>query len=539
MFNKTRRKYSTSRSGDRSNSGYRGERGGRSTNSRSEGSSERRDVRTWTSNKKDFLETPTRPERSESRSFGDSQERRPFNNRRGGSSRGGRSFGGRSSYGDRSSNSERSERSDSYDRNDSSESSLRSYGDRGGSFGRNSSRGGSSFGGRRSSGGFRSGGRGRSSGSRGGRFEGKKIGHEKYIAKAETLEQINSYVASTSFEEMDIDSTIKANIKEKGYTHPTEIQDKTIKHILAGKDVVGLASTGQGKTAAFLVPLMNKAITKNDTQVLVVVPTRELATQIYEEFRSLNKGTNLRAETIIGGASAYRQISGLRRNPQFVIGTPGRLKDLEDRRVLKLENFNTIVLDEVDRMLDMGFVDEIKALIAKLPSERQSLFLSATMDTPVEKIAHSLLRNPVTIELARTSPTKSVDQDIVRVGRDGSKIDKLVEIIESEPNQKILIFTKTKREADRVSDNLYARNLQVDAIHGDKSQYIRNKVISKFKTDQINILVATDVAARGLDIPDITLVINYDEPQSYEDYVHRIGRTGRYGKKGKALTFVG
>ena len=186
----------------------------------------------------------------------------------------------------------------------------------------------------------------------------------------------------------------------------------------------------------------------------------------------------------------------------------------------------------------MGFVDEIKALIAKLPAERQSLFFSATMDKPAEKIAHTLLRDPVTIEIARTSATKSVDQDVVRIGRDGSKIDKLVEIIESEANQKILIFTRTKREADKVADNLYDRRLKVDSIHGDKSQYIRNKVISKFKTDEINILVATDVAARGLDIPDITLVINYDEPQTYEDYVHRIGRTGRYGKKGKALTFV-
>ncbi len=485
---------------------------------RREGSSDRgntsrpeRDTRTW-SKSTGNIPAGNRSEGSDRPSYA----ARPSRD----DSRSGSSFGSRSSY--------------SADRG-SRGSSSSSYGNRSGGsrYGGSNDRGGRSGGFNRG----RSGG-GRSGGGRGNRFEGKKIGHEKYIAKSETMEQINHYVPSTSFDALPIDSKIKINIAEKGYTHPTEIQDKTIKHIMAGKDVVGLAGTGQGKTAAFLIPLMQKALDNQETQVLIIVPTRELATQIYEEFRTLNNGTFLRAETVIGGASAYRQISGLRRNPQFVIGTPGRLKDLEDRKVLRLENFNTIVLDEVDRMLDMGFVDEIKALISKLRSSRQSLFFSATMDGPAEKIAHSLLHDPVTIEIARTSPAKSVDQDIIKIGRDGSKIDELVKIIEKEANQKILVFTKTKREADRVSDNLYDRGIKVEAIHGDKSQYIRNKVISKFKHDEIHILIATDVAARGLDIPDITLVINYDEPMTYEDYIHRIGRTGRYGKKGKALTFV-
>jgi ATP-dependent RNA helicase RhlE len=508
IFNKiymfTKRKYPTS--------GHQKRNSSSEFKPRREGSSDRgntsrpeRDTRTW-SKSSGTIPAGNRAESSDRPSYG----ARPSRD----DSKSGSSFGSRSSY-----------------------SADRGRDNRG--FGGRSDRSGSSYGGR--SGGFNRGGRsggGRSGGGRGNRFEGKKIGHEKYIATSETMEQINKYVASTSFDDLPIDSKIKANIAVKGYTHPTEIQDKTIKHIMAGKDVVGLAGTGQGKTAAFLIPLMQKALDNQETQVLIVVPTRELATQIYEEFRSLNNGTFLRAETVIGGASAYRQISGLRRNPQFVVGTPGRLKDLEDRKVLKLENFNTVVLDEVDRMLDMGFVDEIKALIGKLRSERQSLFFSATMDGPAEKIARTLLHDPVTIEIARTAPAKSVDQDIVKIGRDGSKIDKLIEIIEREKDQKILVFTKTKREADRVSDNLYDRGIKVEAIHGDKSQYIRNKVISKFKHDEINLLIATDVAARGLDIPDITLVINYDEPMTYEDYIHRIGRTGRYGKKGKALTFV-
>lgn len=504
----TKRKYPTSGHQKRtSSSEFKPRREGSSD--RANTSRPERDTRTWSKS------TGNIPAGNRSEGFDrPSYATRPS----GDTARSGSSFGSRSSY--------------SADRGNNRGFGGRS--DRSGSrYGGSSDRGGRSGGFNRG----RSGG-GRSGGGRVNRFEGKKINHDKYIAKSETMEQINHYVPSTSFDALPIDSKIKLNIAEKGYTHPTEIQDKTIKHIMAGKDVVGLAGTGQGKTAAFLIPLMQKALDNQETQVLIIVPTRELATQIYEEFRTLNNGTFLRAETVIGGASAYRQISGLRRNPQFVIGTPGRLKDLEDRKVLRLENFNTIVLDEVDRMLDMGFVDEIKALISKLRSTRQSLFFSATMDGPAEKIARTLLHDPVTIEIARTSPAKSVDQDIIKIGRDGSKIDELVKIIEKEANQKILVFTKTKREADRVSDNLYDRGIKVEAIHGDKSQYIRNKVISKFKHDEIHILIATDVAARGLDIPDITLVINYDEPMTYEDYIHRIGRTGRYGKKGKALTFV-
>jgi superfamily II DNA/RNA helicase len=346
------------------------------------------------------------------------------------------------------------------------------------------------------------------------------------------------YVTDQEFENFNINDQLKLNLARKEYTQPTKIQDKAIPEILNGKDIIGLASTGSGKTAAFLVPMINKAIEDPMQKCLIIVPTRELASQIDDEFYKLTYQTDVRSAVVIGGTSMYRQIRTLEGNPQFVIGTPGRLKDLSQRNRLRLEQFNNIVLDEVDRMLDMGFIHDIKELMSKLQKERQTLFFSATMPPKVEYVANSLLNSPVKIQIETQSPAKNVDQNIIKAKTYSEKIQKLHELLIKDECKKALIFSRTRRGTDSLSTELIERGFRADAIHGYKSQNIRTKVIKKFRNDDIDVLVATDVAARGLDIPAISHVINYDEPANYNDYIHRIGRTGRVGKKGYALTFV-
>ena len=322
------------------------------------------------------------------------------------------------------------------------------------------------------------------------------------------------------------------------YIHPTKIQYEAIPNILEGKDVLGLASTGSGKTDAFLIPIISKIITSEKQKCLIIVPTRELASQIQTDFISLTKNIRVFSTLVIGGVRIGSQISKLKRNPEFVIGTPGRLKDLTERRVLELNRFNNIVLDEVDRMLDMGFLPDISFLLSKLEKERQTLFFSATMNDDANKIAQNLLHNPVRIQIEKESPLKSVDQNIVKISRNDDKVQVLVELLKKELFTKVLVFSRTKRGADKLSDQLHRQDFKVNSIHGNKSQNMRSRVLSDFKSNKINILIATDVAARGLDIPNVSHVINYGEPQNFKDYIHRIGRTGRAGKKGSALTFV-
>jgi len=371
------------------------------------------------------------------------------------------------------------------------------------------------------------------------KYGGTKIPHEKYIAKAEKGYIAPSiYVEDKTYEDFDICTILKKNIERKGYKYPTKIQDQAIPVILQGKDILGLASTGSGKTGAFLIPMINKIIKDNTQRCLIIVPTRELASQIQDEFRDLSRDTNLYSALVIGGTSIGRQISQLRRNPQFVMGTPGRLKDLYERKVLDLSKFNNIILDEVDRMLDMGFIPDITFLISKLREKKQTLFFSATMSPKAERIANTLLQNPIRIQVEKESSLKNIDQDIVKVRYSDDKINILTDLLDKDAFQKVLIFTRTKRGADKLSNQLYKKGFRADAIHGNKSQSKRLKVLSNFKTNHLDILVATDVAARGLDIPNVSHVINYDEPQNYKDYIHRTGRTGRLGKTGCALTFV-
>lgn len=370
------------------------------------------------------------------------------------------------------------------------------------------------------------------------RFGGEKISHDRYISRAEEGYAAPSiYVEDKSYEDFNIKEALKENIRRKGYKHPTKIQDQAIPAILEGKDILGLASTGSGKTGAFLIPMINKVLKDPFQRCLIIVPTRELAAQIQDEFRDLTRRTKIRSTLVIGGTRMGAQIGNLKRGPEFVIGTPGRLKDLYERRFLDLGKFNNIILDEVDRMLDMGFVPDIKFLISKLRQEKQTLFFSATMSHEAERIAHTLLHQPIRVQVEKESPLKNVHQDIVKV--DGNnKLSTLANLLNKDEFSKVLVFSRTKRGADKLSRQLFQRKLRVDSIHGGKSQNKRLRVLSKFKSKQIDILIATDVAARGLDIPNVSHVINYDEPQNFKDYIHRIGRTARAGKAGNALTFV-
>jgi superfamily II DNA/RNA helicase len=364
------------------------------------------------------------------------------------------------------------------------------------------------------------------------------IAHSMYISKAEDVKEMPTYSPLKNFSDFGVHNTLAKNISNMGYLKPTKIQDEAIPKIMSGKDILGIASTGSGKTGAFLIPMINKVLNNPNSKVLIVSPTRELASQIRNEFVKLSRNSNLRAVLVIGGESSRRQISILRARPQFVVATPGRLIDLEKRNFIHLNDFDSVVLDEVDQMLDMGFVTDIKMIISKLAANRQSLFFSATIDRKGEAIANSMLKSPVKVESHKQTPLKNIHRDIVKISSGDQKIKVLHELLVKKEFHKVLVFSRTKRGADRISKELRRKSIRVDALHGNKSQNVRSKVLTSFRQDRIDVLVATDVAARGIDIPDISHVINYDEPATYNDYIHRIGRTGRIGKKGTALTFV-
>jgi ATP-dependent RNA helicase RhlE len=420
-----------------------------------------------------------------------------------------------------------------------------SSGGRGRGFGGQS--GGSSSGGfrGRSNGGSR--GQGGNASFNGRSFRGRRSGggrkssgimHEMYIAEAVHSEPESIYDTTQKYSNFGLINVLQKNIEAREYVHPTKIQSEAIPHVMQGKDLLGLASTGSGKTASFLIPMMDKLLRDPSQKCLIIVPTRELAAQVQKELNLFAVQTPIRSVLVIGGENMRKQFDWLKRNPQFVIGTPGRLKDMAKRRALNLDTFNNIVLDEVDRMLDMGFIDDIKELIAQLTQKKQSIFFSATMTKEAEIIANTLLVNPVRVQIEKQAAGKNVDQNIVKVTTYQEKVEALHEILIKEEVAKVLVFTSTKKESDTLSLELNKRGFKTDSIHGDKSQSRRKRVIEMFSKNIISILIATDVAARGIDIPDITHVINYDEPQSYDDYIHRIGRTGRIGRKGTALTFV-
>jgi ATP-dependent RNA helicase RhlE len=355
-------------------------------------------------------------------------------------------------------------------------------------------------------------------------------------AKLETLEEV--YAPRYGFSDFQIVQQLKDNIAAKKYLVPTPIQDQAIDHMLAGRDVIGIANTGTGKTAAFLIPLINKVFLNKMEKVLIIAPTRELALQIQEELKDFSKGLGIRSVLCIGGMSLWRQKNDLRQNINFVIGTPGRIKELIGERSILMSSFHSVVLDEADRMVDIGFINDIKYFISLLPQNRQSLFFSATISGKVREILNAFVQNPVTISVEKQATAENVEQEVVRIQNKNEKIDKLHDLLAQEGFDKVLVFGRTKWGMQKLTDELVRRGIRAAVIHGNKSQGQRQKALEQFKTNQISVLLATDVASRGLDIPDVTHVINYDMPATYDDYVHRIGRTGRAGKKGIALTFV-
>lgn len=348
-----------------------------------------------------------------------------------------------------------------------------------------------------------------------------------------------TYVAKNTFDNFRIDDRLKKNIAYRNYKNPTPIQDQAIPEILNGNDLIGIANTGTGKTIAFLIPLLNKMIKNRNEKVLIVTPTRELAKQIQDEFYSISRGLGLYSALCIGGENMGRQRQELNRNPNFVIGTPGRLLDHVENRSLNLTKFNNVVLDEADHMVDIGFLPDIQKLISMLPKQRQSLFFSATIDGKVREVLKSFVNsNPVTVSVKTGDTAENIFQEVIKIGHMGQKINKLYELLSQKEFEKVLIFVRTKHGVQKLSNELSYKGFRADCIHGNKRQNQRIKTLEKFKMDRINILIATDVASRGLDIPNVSHVINYDQPESYDTYIHRIGRTGRADKKGTAITFV-
>lgn len=378
-------------------------------------------------------------------------------------------------------------------------------------------------------------------GKGGGRGRGDRIDVSKFIRKGEVVEE-KPYVSKHTFIDFPFNSQLHKNIARAGYINPRPIQDQSIMVTLEGRDVFGMANTGTGKTAAFLLPLIEK-ISKTKGQnkretVLIMAPTRELAIQIDEEFKKLAFGFGMYSVACVGGLPIGKQIREIKMGVSFVIGTPGRLRDLINQKVLDLSTCHSVVLDEADRMLDMGFRDDMLYIIGKTHKERQTLFFSATLSPEIKKLTSEYLKDPVFISVVSGETAKSIDQNVVRYKGKDEQLAKLHEVLKKDGSDKVLIFREMKHSVDTLAKELTHAGFKVGGIHGDKRSRERIRILDSFKQDKINILIATDVAARGLDIPDVTHVINFDVPQTYDTYVHRIGRTGRAGKKGTALTFV-
>ena len=354
-----------------------------------------------------------------------------------------------------------------------------------------------------------------------------------------------------NYSELNLDSRLAAAINQLGYTQTTPIQEQTIPHIILGKDVAGLAQTGTGKTAAFLIPLIER-ILKSETDpqherafpdwkpfqsILILVPTRELAEQIYENVKLLTVGTGLTSYPFYGGTGYDKQKEALKNGLHFMISTPGRLIDLYKEHFVDFKKVRAIVFDEADRMLDMGFINDIKKILGMIPQKRQSLFFSATMPNEIQKLANTILRSPVKVEVAPESTTaENVSQKLFYVDRSNKK-ELLKYVLKDPSTQKVILFTRTKHGANRVAEMLIKLNIPSLALHGDKSQNSRLAALEALKSGKIRVLVATDLAARGIDVDDVTHVINYEIPNLAESYVHRIGRTARAGRSGWAYSF--
>jgi superfamily II DNA/RNA helicase len=345
------------------------------------------------------------------------------------------------------------------------------------------------------------------------------------------------YVPTHTFADFDIDNRLKQTIAQMGLQTPTPIQDQVIPLILNGSDVVGIAETGTGKTAAFLIPLIE--LKKDDVKAvtLIMTPTRELAIQVDSELKKLTQGTRLYSTVCVGGVGIGGQIRQLRKTNQFIIGTPGRLKDLIERRCIPTNRITSVVLDEADRMLDMGFIHDMRSILSELPAPRHTLFFSATMDERTKGLVHDFMRTPHTVSVKKKDVTNSIKQDVVTFEH-AKKYDVLVALLKQDVFRRVIIFGAMKHSVEKLAKELNRSGIKSESIHGNKTHNHRQRSLSQFKSGQVKVLVATDVAARGIHVEDVSHVINYDLPNSFEDYVHRIGRTGRGNKRGLALTFV-
>ncbi len=343
----------------------------------------------------------------------------------------------------------------------------------------------------------------------------------------------------TKFEDLGIgQATLKAVLK-MGFEEATPIQAETIPLSMENKDVIGQAQTGTGKTAAFGIPLVEKVDTKSESiQGIIIAPTRELAIQVSEELYKIGAGKRVRVLPIYGGQDIGRQIRSLKKAPHIIVGTPGRVLDHINRKTLRLDHVNTVILDEADEMLNMGFIEDIEAILAETPEERQTLLFSATMPGPIQRIAEKFMKNPTVVRVkAKEMTVPLIEQYYIEV-QERNKFDVLTRLLDIQAPELAIVFGRTKRRVDELSEALNLRGYTAEGIHGDLSQAKRLSVLRKFKEGNIDVLVATDVAARGLDISGVTHVYNFDIPQDPESYVHRIGRTGRAGKQGVALTFI-
>jgi ATP-dependent RNA helicase DeaD len=343
----------------------------------------------------------------------------------------------------------------------------------------------------------------------------------------------------TNFSELNISESTLRSVKRMGFEEATPIQEGTIQFAMAGRDVLGQAQTGTGKTAAFGIPLIEKIDPKNpNVQALVIAPTRELAIQVSEELYKIGYDKRVKLLSVYGGQEIGRQIRALKNKPQIIVGTPGRIQDHINRKTLNLSDVNTLVLDEADEMLNMGFIDDINAILESVPETRQTLLFSATMPPAIRKIAETFMKEPEVVKIkAKELTMENIEQFFVKA-TEREKFDVLSRLIDVQKPELAIIFGRTKRRVDELSQALSIRGFSAEGIHGDLSQAKRISVLRQFKEGKIDILIATDVAARGLDISGVTHVYNFDIPQDPESYVHRIGRTGRAGKKGTSVTFV-
>ncbi len=346
-----------------------------------------------------------------------------------------------------------------------------------------------------------------------------------------------------TFKELEIIEPILRALEEKGYTTPTPIQQQAIIPALHNRDILGLAQTGTGKTAAFALPIIQQLYLdkthgkRKEIKALILTPTRELAIQINDSIREYTTYTGIRHTVIYGGVKQASQVNALKAGVDILVATPGRLLDLINQRYISLQAISHFVLDEADRMLDMGFIHDIRRLLPMLPKERQTLFFSATMPSSIAVLSRSILRNPVRVEVDPTSSVvDTIDQYIYFVEKQEKK-DLLIDLLRKEKRKSVLVFSRTKHGADKIARSLSKAGIGSEAIHGNKSQNARQRALTNFKSHTTQVLIATDIAARGIDIDQLDIVINYDLPDVAETYVHRIGRTGRAGNKGTALTF--